>query len=112
MAFSSQLEIVNNVAKISLAGRLDASTAGQFRDLIDQSAAKKVKAVALLLADLEYMASAGLRMIVFARQKMGATVKIYVVAPQDIVRETIEVSGFIQAVELLPAYDAAVIEKI
>jgi anti-anti-sigma factor len=111
MAFSSKLEIVNQVAKISLGGRLDASTAGQFRDLIDQAAANKVKAVALLLAELEYMASAGLRMIVFARQKMGPTVKIYVIAPQDIVRETIEVSGFIQAVTPLAAYDPAVIEK-
>ncbi len=111
MAFTSKLEIVNNVAKISLAGRLDASTAGQFRDLVEQAAAQKVKAVALLLSDLEYMASAGLRVIVFARQKMGAAVKIYVVAPQDIVRETIEVSGFSQAVVLLPAYDAAAIEK-
>jgi anti-anti-sigma factor len=110
MAFSSKLEIVNSVAKISLGGRLDASTAGGFRDLIDQAAAQKVKAVALLLADLEYMASAGLRVIVFARQKMGAAIRIYVIAPQDIVRETIEVSGFSQAVILLPAYDAATIE--
>jgi anti-anti-sigma factor len=110
MAFSSKLEIVNGVAKISLGGRLDASTAGAFRDLVDQAASQKVKAIALLMTDLEYMASAGLRVIVFARQKMGAAVRIFVVAPQDIVRETIEVSGFSQAVVLLPAYDAAVIE--
>lgn len=110
MALTAKLEIVNNVAKISLAGRLDASTANQFRELIEQAATQKVKAAALLLGDLEYMASAGLRILVFARQKMGVAVKIYVVAPQDLVRETIEISGFSQAVILLPAYDAAVIE--
>lgn len=112
MALTSSLEIGNNnVAKITLAGRLDASTAQQFRDLVDQAAAKKVKAVALLLTNLEYMASAGLRVIVFARQKMGAAVKLYVVGAQPVVQETIEVSGFSQAVTLMPAYDAATIEK-
>ncbi len=110
MALTAKLEIVNNVAKIALAGRLDASTANQFRELIEQAATQKVKAAALLLGDLEYMASAGLRILVFARQKMGVGVKIYVVAPQDLVRETIEISGFSQAVILLPTYDAAVIE--
>ncbi|MBK8476173.1 MAG: anti-sigma factor antagonist [Opitutaceae bacterium] len=110
MALTAKLEIVNNVAKIALTGRLDASTANQFRELIEQAAAQKVKAAALLLGDLEYMASAGLRILVFARQKMGVAVKIYVVAPQDLVRETIEISGFSQAVILLPAYDATVIE--
>jgi anti-anti-sigma factor len=111
MAFSSQLEVANNVAKITLAGRLDASTAAGFRNLVDQAAAQKVKSVALLLDHLEYMASAGLRVIVFARQKMGVAVKIYVVGAQPLVKETIEVSGFSQAVVLLPAYDAALIEK-
>ncbi|MFA5262407.1 MAG: anti-sigma factor antagonist [Opitutaceae bacterium] len=110
MAFSAQLEVVNNVAKITLSGRLDASTANQFRDLIEKAAAQKVKAAVIMLADLEYMASAGLRVIVFARQKMGASVKLYTVAAQDIVRETIEVSGFSQALVMLPAYDAALIE--
>ena len=110
MALTAKLEIVNNVAKIALTGRLDASTANQFRELIEQAAAQKVKAAALLLGDLEYMASAGLRILVFARQKMGVAVKIYVVAPQTLVRETIEISGFSQAVILLPAYDATVIE--
>lgn len=110
MAFSAKLEVANNVAKISLTGRLDASTAGQFKELIEQAASQKVKAVALLLNDLEYMASAGLRVIVFARQKMGVGAKLYTVAAQDIVRETIEVSGFSQALTMLPSYDASIIE--
>lgn len=111
MALDANLEIKNNVAKITLGGRLDASTAPSFRDLIEQAAAQKVKAVALLLENLEYMASAGLRVIVFARQKMGAAAKLYVVAPQPVVLETIEVSGFSQAVTVVPGYDPAVIER-
>ena len=111
MALTASLQVINNVARITLGGRLDASTAPQFRELVEEAAAKQVKAVALLLDNLEYMASAGLRVIVFARQKMGAAVKLFVIAPQPIVQETIDVSGFIQAVTLLPAYDASVIEK-
>ena len=110
MSFSANLEISNNVAKITLTGRLDASTANQFKELVEKAAAAKVKAAALLVSDLEYMASAGLRVIVFARQKMGIAVKLYVVAPTALVRETIEVSGFVQAVTLVDSYDAAQIE--
>ncbi len=111
MALTASLELKNQVAQITLAGRLDASTAPQFRELVERAAANQVRAVALLLDQLEYMASAGLRVIVFARQKMGVAVKIFVVAPQPVVQETIEVSGFSQAVTLLPAYDAATVER-
>lgn len=112
MPLTARLEIKNHVAQLTLEGRLDAATAPQFRELIEQAAAQKVQTVALFLANLEYMASAGLRVLVFARQKMGAAVKIYVVAPQPIVRETIEVSGFSQAVTLLSDFDPAAIEKV
>jgi anti-anti-sigma factor len=84
MAFTASLQVTNNVAKITLTGRLDASNANQFRDLVDQAAAQKVRAAALLLGGLEYMASAGLRVSSFSPARRWAPgVKIYVVAPQD-----------------------------
>lgn len=73
MAFKSVLEIVNNVAKITLSGELDAAAAPAFRIDVEKAATAKVMAVALLMKDLEYMASAGLRALVFAKQKNGST---------------------------------------
>lgn len=110
MAFKSELEIVNNVAKITLSGELDAAAAPAFRADVEKAAGVKVKAVALLMSGLEYMASAGLRALVFAKQKMGTQVEIYMIGLQESVMETITMTGFQNSVTFLDEYDAAKIE--
>ena len=110
MTFKSELEIINNVAKITLSGELDASVAADFRADVEKAAAEKVKAVALLMKDLEYMASAGLRALVFAKQKMGTQVEIYMIGLQETVMETITMTGFQNSVTFLDEYDSAKIE--
>jgi len=104
MAFTIETKIENGIAKITLSGRLDASVAQAFREGVEQAAKEKAKKLVLYVQNLEYMASAGLRVLVFARQKMGSGVEIFVVAPQAIVKETIEVSGFHQAVSMVDTY--------
>jgi anti-anti-sigma factor len=110
MAFKSALEIVNGVAKITLSGELDAAAAPAFRTDVEKAAAAKVKAVALLMKDLEYMASAGLRALVFAKQKMGTQTTIYMISLQENVKETITMTGFQNSVTFMDEYDAATIE--
>jgi anti-anti-sigma factor len=91
---------------------LDAAAAPTFRTDVENAAAAKVKAVALLMKDLEYMASAGLRALVFAKQKMGSQVEIYMIALQEPVMETITMTGFQNSVTFLDEYDAAKIEGV
>ena len=110
MAFKSVLEIVNGVAKITLSGELDAAAAPVFRTDVEKAAAAKVKAVALFMKDLEYMASAGLRALVFAKQKMGPQTEIYMIALQETVMETITMTGFQNSVTFLDEYDAVKVE--
>ena len=110
MALNITHEISNGISKITLSGRLDAATAPLFKAEVEKAAAGHANTVVLLIADLEYMASAGLRVLVFAKQKMGSEAKIFIIGAQDMVKQTIELSGFHQAVTILDKYDPSVIE--
>jgi anti-anti-sigma factor len=112
MAFNVTSEINNGIAKVNLAGELDASAAGAFRDAIENVAAERPKRVVLMLDELTFMASAGLRVLIFAKQKIGSAVDLYVVGAHDTVLETITMTGFHHSVILLDSYDAAEIENI
>ena len=111
MTFSATLETNNGIAKITLSGELDRKVAPVFQEQVEKAAAQDVQALVLLMQDLEYMASAGLRVLIFAKQQMGANVTLYVVGAQEMVVDTIEKTGFDQSVVMLPEYDPAIIEK-
>jgi anti-anti-sigma factor len=111
MAFDVSSEQKNGIAKVSLAGELDASSAGEFRDAIEAVAQEQPRRLVLMMNKLTFMASAGLRVLVFAKQKMGRDVEIYVVGAHDAVLETIEMTGFQHSVVMLDEYDAAQIES-
>ncbi len=111
MPLTTSHKIENHIATIVLAGRLDGATSPQFLAEVEKIAAEKPKKLVLDLKDLEYMASAGLRILIMAKQKLGAAATIYAVAPQDIVKDAIEISGFHQGLTILDKYDAAIIES-
>ena len=109
MAFTLLTEDRGRVSIIILTGELDASVAGQLRDAVEQVSHTTVDRLVLDMTNLDYMASAGLRGLVFAKQKMG-NVDIYIVGAHDAALDTIEMTGFHQSVFMLDTYDPAVIE--
>ena len=111
MAFESTLEMVNGVAKITLTGELDAASAPQFKTTIEEAVAQTAKRIALLVADLDYISSAGLRVLVFARQKMGKGTDIYLIGAQDQILDPIRQSGLLHSLYTSETYDAGIIEK-
>lgn len=110
MAFTATLESATDVAKITLTGELDASSANIFKAEIEKAAIGKPKHLVLMLQELDYMASAGLRVLIFAKQKMGVDVDIYVVGAQELILDTLEKTGFIQGVIAVDDYDSIQLE--
>ncbi|MFZ2097443.1 MAG: STAS domain-containing protein [Anaerolineales bacterium] len=107
MAFNVTTKMSKNgTAEITLIGELDASVANEFKMAVEKAATEKVKRLVLNMRELEFMSSAGLRVLVFAKQKMGTDVDIYIIAAQDAVRDTIEMTGFQQSVIMQDEYRA------
>lgn len=104
MALDATLETSNDVATITLSGELDASTAPKFKEQVEKAASQNVKHLVLMLQNLEYMSSAGLRVLIFTKQKMGADADIYVVGAQEGVLDTLEKTGFDQGVIVQDEY--------
>lgn len=107
MAFDAQLTVTGSTAKITLTGSLDAASAPRFKEIVEQAAQQKPTRLVLLMNDLVFLASAGLRVLIFAKQKMGTGVDIYVVGSQGPVLGTLEMSGFHHSVFIQDTYAEA-----
>ncbi|MFI8461638.1 STAS domain-containing protein [Kitasatospora sp. NPDC085464] len=101
MALTVSVTTSTDTATISLVGELDAASAPAFHDTIEQAAAAGVTHVLIEANRLTYMASAGLRSLVFARQKMGDDVSITVSGASAPVARTIRQAGFDRSVTLV-----------
>lgn len=112
MSFTAELEVNNSLAKITLSGELDASTAPTFKEKVEEAAQENVNRLVLMMADLEFMASAGLRILIFSKQKMGSEVDIYLISPQEMVLDTLEKTGFHHSVIILNSYDEIELETV
>ncbi|MBC6481895.1 MAG: anti-sigma factor antagonist [Hormoscilla sp. GM7CHS1pb] len=112
-SFQANLETTSSgIAKITLSGELDGATAPAFKAKVEAAAAAKPQRLVLLMQDLEYMASAGLRVLIFSKQKMGTSVDIYLVGVQEMVLDTIKKTGFDRSVYIIDEYDAEQIENL
>lgn len=107
MAFTSDLKMENSVAFITLTGELDASVAGQFRETVENAGAGNPTRLVIDMKELEFMASAGLRVLIFAKQKMGTGVSIHLIGCQELVANTLEMSGFNHSVYMQDSYAEA-----
>jgi anti-anti-sigma factor len=91
-------------ARITLGGELDGASAPSVRDAVDKALQNKPERLVLALEKLTFMASAGLRILIFAKQKQPG-LKIYLVKPQETVVDTLKKTGFYQSVYIVDSED-------
>ncbi len=87
------LDVKGEVAKIELLGRLDAANAPLLQEELKKLAGSAINRVVFYAKALEYISSAGLRVIIFAKQKMSTNAQVYFIGAQELVLGTIKMSG-------------------
>jgi anti-anti-sigma factor len=89
-----------NSGCLVLSGELDAAAAPQVRVLVEEVLALKPGKLVLYVEELRFMASAGLRILIFAKQKQP-DVQIYLIKPQPPIVDTLKKTGFYESVYVL-----------
>lgn len=86
-----------NVARLEIVGDVDGSSAPLVRDAIDKLLSASPQSLILQVEKVAYMSSAGLRVLIFAKQK-SPSLTIYVVKPQPPIVDTLKKTGFYDGV--------------
>jgi anti-anti-sigma factor len=104
--FQADLTISGDSVIIRMSGDLDASSAPGFHEILQQAAGRSPKQLCLEMHNLTYISSAGIRGLVFARQKMGDEVEVVVEGANESVAETLRMTGMEHAVTIRETFTA------
>jgi anti-anti-sigma factor len=102
MALNMNSSLQGNTARLQLAGEVDGTTAPLMRAEVDKLLNSSPRILVLQVEDLTFMSSAGLRVLIFAKQKQPA-LNIYVVKPQPPIVDTLRKTGFYDGVYVTDA---------
>jgi len=91
MEINKKLE--EEVLSIELVGRLDTTTAPELETEL-KSSLEGVKELVIDLKDLDYISSAGLRVLLFAQKMMNAQGTMKVANAKPEIMEVFEITGF------------------
>lgn len=95
----------DGVAKIDLSGRLDATNAPALQEELKKLIGQPVRHMVFYAKDLEYIASAGLRIIIFAKQKIGVDAEVYLIEAQETVLGVVKMTGLDNFMIIQDTYD-------
>ena len=93
------------VAKVELSGRLDATNAPVLQDELKKLIGQTVTSLVFYAKDLEYISSAGLRVIIFAKQKIGVDAQVYLIGAQEAVLNVVKMSGLDNFMAIQDTYE-------
>ena len=98
----------NGISIFKLSGRLDSNTSPGFEEKIVQAINNGAKEMVVDFQDLDYISSAGLRVILKTTKDLKRVDgKIILYSMQDYVREVFEISGFDTFLPIVPTLDEA-----
>lgn len=99
------IDLKDGVAKIDLGDRVDTTNAGDLTETLRTLVGQDVVKVVLEAANLEYLSSAGLRAIVFAKQKIGKGLEVILVGAKEEIVDVIKMTGFDSFVSIQDSFE-------
>jgi anti-anti-sigma factor len=99
------IDLKDRVAKIDLGERVDTTNAGDLTECLRTLVGQDVTKVVLEAENLEYLSSAGLRAIVFAKQKIGQSLEVILVAAKEEIVDVIKMTGFDSFVSIQDSFE-------
>ena len=90
----SNIEVNGTSMTIAMEGRLDTLTAPELQEALKQYRLSDILEIVVDLEKLEYISSAGLRVLLEAFRSMKQGGKLRVVNANEITRKVFEVTGF------------------
>lgn len=93
MNFEYKINNNDGIVDVKIKGYLDASNAAGFLEDMKKLIGENISKIVFDASELEYIASAGLRVIIFTKQKIGYDADVILKSPQEGVESVIEMSG-------------------
>ena len=100
MKFEFKISCDEGVLYVYMKGFLDAVNAPGLLDEMKKYAGSNISKIVFDAKDLEYIASSGLRVIIFSKQKVGNDAEVVLKEPQEGVKAVFEMSGLINVITL------------
>ena len=99
----------NGIVSISIIGRLDADSSQEAEKVVKEALAGQTNRVLFNLGDLEYLSSAGLRVLLSAAKEMRRRDgKIVLCSLNEFVKEIFEVSGFQSLIPIAESVESGI----
>ncbi|MDD3415562.1 MAG: STAS domain-containing protein [Lachnospiraceae bacterium] len=91
--FEYDVKNQNDVVDVTLKGRLDATHASDLLEEMKKFIGTPISKIIFHVAELEYIASAGLRVIIFTKQKIGYDAEVLLESPNETVQSVVDMTG-------------------
>lgn len=98
MALSIKVDRAESIVTLTISGDIDTKTAPDLLKELTSLELKELSELRLILGEVAFMSSAGLRAIVFAKQKMPHSARLYLVGASEMIVDTVKKTGLSQAV--------------
>jgi len=98
MPITIKVTPADSIVTLDIAGDIDTKTAPELLKELTDLQLKDLTELRLNLSDVSFMSSAGLRAIVFAKQKMPHSARLYLIGASEMIVDTVKKTGLSQAV--------------